>query len=65
MISEEAHFDVVLGRSWVERMNVKWVSRLFFCHWHVVMFRLCVNGDLDRTRKRVEEQWPKGGDGES
>lgn len=23
MISEEAHFDVVLGRQWVERMNVK------------------------------------------
>jgi hypothetical protein len=23
MINEEMHFDVVLGRSWVERMNVK------------------------------------------
>lgn len=23
MMSEEAHFDVVLGRQWVERMNVK------------------------------------------
>jgi hypothetical protein len=23
MVSEEAHFDVVLGRQWVERMNIK------------------------------------------
>jgi hypothetical protein len=23
MISEEEHFDVVLGRSWVEKMNIK------------------------------------------
>jgi hypothetical protein len=28
MISEEAHFDVVLGRSWIERMNVKCVTVL-------------------------------------
>jgi len=23
MVSEEEHFDVVLGRTWVERMNIK------------------------------------------
>lgn len=23
MVSEEAHFDVTLGRAWVEKMNVK------------------------------------------
>lgn len=30
MISEEAHFDVVLGRSWIERMNVKCVKNAPF-----------------------------------
>jgi hypothetical protein len=23
MVSEEEHFDVVLGRAWVEKMNIK------------------------------------------
>lgn len=26
MLSEEQHFDVVLGRSWIEKMNIKWVT---------------------------------------
>jgi len=25
LISEEQHFDVVLGRSWLEKMVIKWV----------------------------------------
>lgn len=29
MISEEANFDVVLGRSWMEKMAIKCVSCLF------------------------------------
>ena len=26
LINEEQHFDVVLGRTWLEKMNVKWVN---------------------------------------
>lgn len=28
-INEEQHFDVVLGRKWIERMGVKYVVRLW------------------------------------
>ena len=27
-INEEEHFDVVLGRSWLEKMGIKWVTHL-------------------------------------
>lgn len=33
MISEEEHFDVVLGRTWLEKTGIKWVPNKIVTAW--------------------------------